>query len=133
MLEGTVQLSMVKGTLGLTDLRSTNSGVRKHDFPRTSEVTIATSTPSTPFCGYIMWTHHIFVPVVQKSSVGFLPYVDSLMSNNMDVPMEGSSTPMTCTGFFSCMISWMSNRASARFAGCPASVSPPGCSPECGC
>lgn len=61
----------------------------------------------------------IFIPVVQKSSAEFLSYVDSLMSNNTEVLMEGSSTPITCTGFFSCTISRMSNNARALLAGCP--------------
>lgn len=72
---------------------------------------------------------HVSVPVVQEPSEEFLSYVDSLISNNMEVPMEGSPTPMTCTGLFSCMISWMSNKARAPPAGCPALGWSPGLSP----
>lgn len=70
--------------------------------------------------------------VTQQLSEEFPSYVDSLMSNSIELPSEGSSTPITRTGVFSCIISWRSNKASALLA-CSAFVWATGISLEFEC
>lgn len=116
-------------TCGLRDLRTTNLGSFGKHLSLGNQKSPWASLPPPP----LSMNTHVDLPNFctcgSKSSVDILPYVESLMSNNTEVPTEDSSTPITCTGLFSCMISWMSNRASALLAGCPAFVPPPGLSP----
>lgn len=92
----------VKWELSLIHLRSTNLNCLRGNLMK-SEVTtdimpssLATIIHCVDLCLYL---------VTQKLSEELSFYVDSLMSKSMGLPIAGSSTPITCTGVFSCTIS----------------------------
>lgn len=57
------------------------------------------SLATNTLCGLMLYL------ITQQLSEEFPSYVDSLMSNSIELPIEGSSTPITRTGFFPCIIS----------------------------